>query len=230
MAEASAEASSQRTRDEAPSRFSDMLRNATGVFSAGAGAIHFAVIQSHFEEYWAFGVFFATAAWLQILWAMWVVARPGRLAALTGIAINGAITVVWIISRTVGIPFGPEPGMVEAVEFVDVAATSLEVLAVVGALGLLTGSGARRAVAQGAVVFSTLVLGVSVAVLTTAAIISFTPHEEAEASHEEEEPATEELEGEEGEAGAGALAGALSRTRQRGAMSIGERALKAARG
>jgi hypothetical protein len=79
-------------------------------------------------------------------------------------------------------------------------------------------------------VFSTLVLGVSVAVLTTAAIISFTPHEEAEASHEEEEPAKEEHEGEEGEAGAGALAGSLSRTRQRGAKSIGERALKAARG
>jgi hypothetical protein len=204
MAEASAEASSLITRDEAPSRFSDVLRNATGVFSAGAGAIHFGVIQSHFEEYWAFGVFFATAAWLQILWAMWVVARPGRVVALIGIAINGTITVVWIISRTVGIPFGPEPGVAEAVEFVDVAATSLQVLAVLGALGLLTGSGARREVARGAVVSFTLVLVLSVAVLTTAAIISFTPHEEAEAAHEEEEPAGDEHEEEE-ETGAGAL-------------------------
>jgi hypothetical protein len=204
MAEASVEASPRFTRDGATPRVSDVLRNATGVFSAGAGAIHFAVIQSHFEEYWAFGVFFATAAWLQILWAMWVVARPGRVAALTGIAINGAITVVWIISRTVGIPFGPEPGVAEAVEFVDVAATSLQVLAVLGALGLLTGSGAGRAVARGAVVSTTLALGLAVAVLTTAAIISFTPHEEAEAAHEEEAPAEGEHEEEE-QASAGPL-------------------------
>ena len=175
------------------SRFSDLLANVTGVLSAGAGAIHFSVIQSHFEEYWAFGVFFATAAWLQILWAMWVVARPGRGVALVGIAINGAITAVWVVSRTVGIPFGPEPGVTEAAEFVDVAATSLQILAVLGALALLSRGTARRAVATGAVVSLTLLLGVSVAVLTTAAIISFTPHEESEeATHEEEAPATDE--------------------------------------
>src|SRR5688572_1250727 len=103
-------------RQDGQSRLSDMLSNATAVLSAGAGAIHFAVIQSHYEEYWAFGVFFAGAAWLQILWAMWLVARPGRAVALVGIAINGGITGVWVISRTVGIPFGPEPGVAEAVE------------------------------------------------------------------------------------------------------------------
>jgi hypothetical protein len=203
------DASEATTRDltQNGSRFSNVLGNATGVLSAGAGAIHFAVIQSHYEEYWAFGVFFATAAWLQILWAMLVVARPGRGAAITGIAINGAITVVWIVSRTVGIPFGPEPGVAEAVEFVDVAATSLQVLSILGCLGLLF-TGAGRAVARRAVVSSTLVLGLSVAVLTTAAIISFTPHEE-----EEEAPA--EHEEEEGEAGA-ALGNTVGLTRLTG--------------
>ena len=191
------DASEATTRDltqNGSTRFSNVLGNATGVLSAGAGAIHFAVIQSHYEEYWAFGVFFATAAWLQILWAMWVVARPGRGAAITGIAINGAITGVWIVSRTVGIPFGPEPGVAEAVEFVDVAATSLQVLSILGCLGLLSTGATGRAVARRALVSSTLVLGLSVAVLTTAAIISFTPHEEEEAPGEHEE--------EEGEAGA----------------------------
>ena len=174
-----------------------MLANATAVLSAGAGAIHFAVIQAHYEEYWAFGVFFAAAAWLQILWAMWLVARPGRAAALVGIAINGGITGVWVISRTVGIPFGPEPGVAEAVEFVDVAATSLQVLAVLGALALLSRGTTRRGVARGAVVSLSILLGVSVAVLSTTAIISFTPHEESEASHEEEAPTTDEHEEEE---------------------------------
>ena len=197
MADVSATTAPQFVQD-GQSRLSDLLRNATGVLSAGAGAIHFAVIQSHFEEYWAFGVFFAAAAWLQILWAMWVVARPGRGVALVGIAINGGITATWVISRTVGIPFGPEPGVAEAAEFADVAATSLQVLAVLGALALLSRGTTRRAVARGAVLSLTLLLGASVAVLTTAAIISFTPHAESEASHEEEEaPVTDEHEEEE---------------------------------
>jgi hypothetical protein len=181
----------------ASGQFSDLLRNATAIFSAGAGAIHIAVIQAHFEEYWAFGVFFAGAAWLQILWAIWVVARPSRVVALTGIGINGAITAVWVVSRTVGVPLGPEPGVVEEAEFVDIVATSLQVLVILGALGLLSRGAMRRDVGRGALVSSTLVLGLSVAVLATTAIISFEPHEE--------EPAgTDEHEEEEGEAG-GAL-------------------------
>ena len=188
MTEAS-EATQERMVD-GQSGFSSLLGNATGVLSAGAGAIHFAVIQAHFEEYWAFGVFFASVAWLQILWAMWVVARPGRLVALVGIAINGTITGVWVISRTVGIPFGPEPGVAEAVEFVDVAATSLQVLAILGALALLSRRATRRAVASSVVASFTLLLAAGVAVLATTAIISFTPHEEEEAlsdEHQEEE-------------------------------------------
>lgn len=177
----------------ASGQFSDLFRNATAIFSAGAGAIHIAVIQAHFEEYWAFGVFFAAAAWLQILWAIWVVARPSRLVALTGIGINGGITAVWVVSRTVGVPLGPEPGVVETAEFVDVVATSLQVLVILGALGLLSRGAMRRDVGRGALVSSTLVLGLSVAVLATTAIISFEPHEE-------ESTATDEHEEEEGEA------------------------------
>jgi hypothetical protein len=183
------------TQAPASSRFSHLLGNATAIFSAGAGAIHIAVIQAHFDEYWAFGLFFAAAAWLQILWAIWVVARPGRLVALTGIGINGAITAVWVVSRTVGVPLGPEPGMAEPAEFVDIAATSLQVLVILGALGLLSRGAMRREVGRGVLVSSTVVLGLSVAVLATSAIISFEPHEE------EEPAATDEHQEEEGEAG-----------------------------
>ena len=51
----------------------------------------------------------------------------------------------------------------------------------------------RRDVGRGALVSSTLVLGLSVAVLATTAIISFEPHEEEPAGTDEHE--------EEGEAG-----------------------------
>jgi hypothetical protein len=195
MAEGTQTNLSGAMRGSASHQFSNLLGNATAIFSAGAGAIHIAVIQAHLEEYWAFGVFFAVVAWLQILWAIWVVARPSRVVALTGIGINGAITAVWVVSRTVGVPLGPEPGVAEPVEFVDVAATSLQVLAIMGALGLLSRGAMRRDVGRGTLVSSTLVLGVSVAVLATGAIISFEPHEE------EEPAATDEHEEEEGEAG-----------------------------
>ena len=193
MAEGTQANLSGAMQGSASGQFSDLLRNATAIFSAGAGAIHISVIQAHFEEYWAFGVFFAGAAWLQILWAIWVVARPSRVVALTGIGINGAITAVWVVSRTVGVPLGPEPSVAEPAEFVDIAATSLQVLVILGALGLLSRGATRRDVGRGALVSSTLVLGLSVAVLATTAIISFEPHEE-------ESTATDEHEEEEGEA------------------------------
>lgn len=193
MAEGTQANLSGAMRGSESSRFSDLLGNATAIFSAGAGAIHIAVIQAHFDEYWAFGLFFAGAAWLQILWAIWVVARPSRVVALTGIGINGAITAVWVVSRTVGVPLGPEPGVAEPAEFVDIAATSLQVLVILGALGLLSRGAMRRDVGRGVLVSSTVVLGVSVAVLATSAIISFEPHEE-------ESTATDEHEEEEGEA------------------------------
>jgi hypothetical protein len=178
-------------------RFSALLRYSLSILSAGAGAIHIAVVQAHYEEYWAFGVFFAVAAWLQILWAIVIVARLSRPVALAGVAINAILVAVWVVSRTVGVPVGPEPGSPEAAEFVDVAATSFEVLLVVGSLALLSRGVVRRAMGRAALVSSTVLIGLAVMVLTTAAVISFSPeHEEPEPGHEEEEQTGEQEEGE----------------------------------
>jgi hypothetical protein len=189
MAEVSRADLSRSIDGSAVWQLSDMLRYALSILSAGAGAIHIAVIQAHFEEWWASGVFFAVIAWLQILWAILIVARPSRMVVLSGVAINAIIVGVWVVSRTVGIPLGPESGTAEPVEFVDVAATAFEVLLVVAALGLL--SAGARVVRRGALVSSTVVLGLTVAVLASAAIISFSPeHGEAETEHEEQEQAS----------------------------------------
>jgi hypothetical protein len=52
-----------------------------------------------------------------------------------GIAGNLAIVVLYLLTRTVGIPFfGPEPGEVEGFGFVDVCATASE-LGIAVALG-----------------------------------------------------------------------------------------------
>jgi hypothetical protein len=75
------------------------------------------------------------AAAAQILYTPIVLLLPTRIVLLGGIANNLAIVVLYLLTRTVGIPFfGPEAGEVERFGFVDVCATASE-LGIGAALG-----------------------------------------------------------------------------------------------
>ena len=111
--------------------------------SLGAAAIHFSVIGEHFQEWWAFGLSFVAAAWFQAWWAVVFALRPARAVAAAGGIVNAAIVVVWIVSRTVGLPFGPDAGKPEAVGFADVLTTALEVVLVAGLLPMALTYGRR---------------------------------------------------------------------------------------
>jgi len=102
------------------------------VLSLGAAAIHFAVVPEHLAEWWAFGVFFGALGAFETLWAAALLVRPSRLVIAIGIAANVATVLLWAVSRTVGLPIGPEPWMPEEIGVLDVAATSLELLLVAG--------------------------------------------------------------------------------------------------
>jgi len=95
-----------------------------------AGVIHAAVVPEHLAEQWAFGAFFILAAVFQIAWAIVLVLRPTAIVITTGVLANGAIIAVWALSRTIGLPIGPEAWMPEPVSTVDVTATSAELLLV----------------------------------------------------------------------------------------------------
>jgi hypothetical protein len=71
--------------------------------SFGAAVLHFGYSPSHFGEYWLYGLFFVVVAWLQLLWAVGVVLVRWRWLLLSGIALNAAVRVVWLLSRTVGV-------------------------------------------------------------------------------------------------------------------------------
>ena len=129
------------------SRFSaspDVLRFAVAVASAGAAAIHFAVIDQHVVEYWVFGVFFVVVALAQLGWAVAVVSNPTRTVYVVGAFGNALIVMTWVVSRTSGLPFGPEAGEPEPVGVADAVSTALEVVVVVGTLLLLRGLELRR--------------------------------------------------------------------------------------
>jgi hypothetical protein len=149
-----------------------LLRPALALLSAGAAVIHFVVIPGHWDEYWGQGLFFIVAAIAQLLWALWVVVAPSRLIYLAGAAGNAGIVVMWVVTRTAGIPAGPGAGEREAVEFADTLATAFEVVLVIGAL-VLARTVALRPIRQatGALVPSVL-LALVVAALTAASLLS----------------------------------------------------------
>jgi hypothetical protein len=118
-----------------------------------AGLIHGIVTPDHVAEWWGYGLFFLVAGISQSgygaiplftrmvegesVLSRW---RPERYRAYlwAGIAGNAAIIALYVVTRTIGIPFfGPEAGVVEPVRALDIISKLLEVGVIVGLLGLL---------------------------------------------------------------------------------------------
>jgi hypothetical protein len=104
--------------------------------SIAAGLVHAAVVPEHLEEAWVFGVFFIAAAVFQTSWAILIVSRPSPGVYAAGALANGAMIGIWFVSRTIGLPIGPEPWMAESAGMLDITATVLELLLVAGSLVL----------------------------------------------------------------------------------------------
>jgi hypothetical protein len=111
----------------------DVARCWAGFASLGAGLVHLAVVREHFDESALFGVFFLVTGTLQIGWAMVALARDRMpLPRLVAVAEVGVI-LLWGVSRTVGLPVGPEVWTPEAAGRADVLCVALE-LVTVGAI------------------------------------------------------------------------------------------------
>ena len=103
----------------------------------GAAVIHAAVVPEHLEQWTLAGVFFTVLAASEALLAAFVVLEPTRLVLGSTVAVSVVPLLLWALSRSVGLPFGPEPGVPEAVGLADLACCALELLALVLAVGLL---------------------------------------------------------------------------------------------
>jgi hypothetical protein len=114
------------------------------LLSIGAAIVHFAVIAQHFDEWWLTGIFFLSIALFQLGWGLLVLIQPSALVYVAGAIANALIIVTWIVSRTTGVPVGPEAGEAEAVSFPDALATAFEVVLVVVLVALLAERSARR--------------------------------------------------------------------------------------
>jgi hypothetical protein len=147
--------------------------SALAVTSLATAGIHFAVMGEHFREYVAFGVFFSLVAWFQALWALGVVVSPTRRLLAFGLVMNAVVVVIWIVSRTAGLPIGPEPGTAEPAAFLDVLSTVLEIgVVVVTATLLVRGHSAASAGGTRNGLLSVGGLALVLALITTVAVAS----------------------------------------------------------
>jgi len=109
-----------------------------------AAVIHGAAAPEHFNEWWGYGIFFLLAATGQVFYGILLFVEPwkydqrGRIReggarktrsySLLGIAGNSAIVALYLLTRTVGIPFfGPEAGQVEPVTVIGLVSKAVEI-------------------------------------------------------------------------------------------------------
>ena len=165
------------------SEFRHALLNCLILLSAGAAAIHFAAISDHFEEDWAYGMFFAIAAWLQLLWAIAMAASRSRRLVAASVPGNAAIIAIWIVSRTSGLPVGPHAGTAEPITFIDTLATSFEAFIVAGSCVALRRAGVKTSGGARARTAATAATALIVVSLTTVAIASESTPKERDIIH-----------------------------------------------
>jgi hypothetical protein len=143
------------------------------VASLGAALLHAAFAPVHFTETWTHGLFFAVLAWLQLALAVALLAIPSRRVFRLGL-LNLLVIAVWVMSRRIGSPFGPNAWVAESVGTPDLVATGLEGLTVLGCASLLVrarrGGGFRVISGTRWLVSSAAVGCVVVAAATTVAL------------------------------------------------------------
>ncbi len=110
----------------------------------GAAVIHAIVIPEHFREYVAFGVFFSVLTVAQLAVAAIVVYRPDARTVRYVALGSAAVVVLWLVSRTSGVPVGPEQWQPESFGRLDLGATVAELITTVGCAAELWTMSERR--------------------------------------------------------------------------------------
>ncbi|MDT7573643.1 MAG: hypothetical protein QOE05_3817 [Actinomycetota bacterium] len=112
--------------------------------TAGAGAIHLAFAPEHLAEYRPLGIGFVAAGGLQLLWAALVTVRDSPRWLYAGGVLSLVFVGVYLLSRTVGLPLGPEAFEPEAFGTSDLMCCALEVPVGLAAIALARRPAALR--------------------------------------------------------------------------------------
>jgi hypothetical protein len=135
--------------------------SAIAVASIAAGAINIAAAATIDGDAQTLA-FFGVVGAAQIAWGLLALVWAPRWWLALGVLGNAVVVAVWLVSRTVGLPFGQFAHVVLPVGFADSVATILEAVVVVGAAALVVrGAGAVGAAARarGFTLAAALVIG-----------------------------------------------------------------------
>lgn len=120
---------------------------AVSLAGLAAATVHAIVGPGHFSEGLRFGLFFAALTIVQVASSVQVLRRPARPLVAATVLLNGGVVLVWLATRTVGLPFGLAEA--ETVGPFDVVATAAELVALAAATRwLLTNRMPRRVPAR----------------------------------------------------------------------------------
>lgn len=105
-----------------------MTFRVVGALSIVLGALHAKAMADHASHYWLFGLFFGLLTCWQTAWGVRAYrAQLSRRALVAGVWVNVAVVVIWLVSRTIGMPIGPWAGEAEAIGVIDLMASLDEV-------------------------------------------------------------------------------------------------------
>lgn len=99
--------------------------------SVFAGGIHLYAVPEHLREWWVFGTFFLAVGVAQVAFGLLVGRFHSTALVLAAIWGNVFVVLVYVLSRTKGVPIGPlEHGehLLETAGPLDLTATAMEVL------------------------------------------------------------------------------------------------------
>src|SRR5258708_25804001 len=103
------------------------LLGGLAALSVGAATIHFAVTFDHFSQYVPYGVFFLAISWAQLIWPAVLMWRPSRGWLWLGVPGNALILLVYVASRTRGLPIVPAVSHAQPARALDIVPAILHV-------------------------------------------------------------------------------------------------------
>jgi hypothetical protein len=131
--------------EAAPDRNAARIVTLIALTSIATGAIHIAAAATLGDDSGQSLAFFGVAAAAEIVWGLVALVSAPRWWLALGALGNAVIVATWIVSRTVGLPFGPYANVVLPVGFADALATIFGAVTAVGAVALaIRGSAPAR--------------------------------------------------------------------------------------
>jgi hypothetical protein len=95
--------------------------------AGGAGLVHALAGEGHFAEWWGYGLFFLAVSICQFVGGAALLFWNDRRLYWTGIVGTAIVLLIWTISRTVGVPIGPDGAGPERIGVLDGISVVLEV-------------------------------------------------------------------------------------------------------